>query len=451
MGDNPTSRTGAGTVPPGLRLPYGAPVPETTAATTSRRPSTWAALGHVVLDIVFGTVSFTVVVTLLATTGALLITFPLALPSAWLLFVLSRGFAHLHRSRLRALGVDLADPVPPFAPGRWWSRLRQRARSVARWKEVAHAVVALPVGLLAGVATLVVWSTSAALVALPLYVGGLPEDTARFWLFDITQGPGSVAAAAAGLLGLLLLGPLTTRAMAGLDVAVSRALLGPSRKAALAADLARAETGRVAAVDTAETERRRIERDLHDGAQQRLVALAMDLGAARERLATDPEGGARLVAQAHDEAKAALKEIRDLVRGIHPVILEDRGLDAALSAVVARCPVPVALRVDLDPDDPRGRPPAAVESAAYFVGREALTNVARHSGAARAWVDIARTGTDRLVVEVRDDGRGGADTDNGGTGLRGLRDRVTGLGGTLDVISPPGGPTTLLVELPCAS
>jgi signal transduction histidine kinase len=206
----------------------------------------------------------------------------------------------------------------------------------------------------------------------------------------------------------------------------------------------RAESGRAAAVDSAEAERRRIERDLHDGAQQRLVALAMDLGAARERLDRDPAGAKVLVAEAHEEAKAALKELRDLVRGIHPVILEDRGLDAALSAVVARSPVPVELTVELT-----RRPPDHIESAAYFVVSEALANVARHASATRAAVSIA-TSADRLVVEVRDDGVGGADPGRG-TGLQGLADRVRGLGGTFDVLSPEGGPTTVLVELPCAS
>ena len=151
-----------------------------------------------------------------------------------------------------------------------------------------------------------------------------------------------------------------------------------------------------------------------------------------------------MVAEAHEEAKAALKEIRDLVRGIHPVILHDRGLDAALSAVVARASVPVQLDVRVEE-----RPPAAVESAAYFVVNEALTNVARHAHSTRAWVSIARAG-DRLVIEVRDDGVGGADASRG-TGLQGLRDRVAALGGTMHVISPDGGPTTLSVELPCAS
>ena len=162
-----------------------------------------------------------------------------------------------------------------------------------------------------------------------------------------------------------------------------------------------------------------------------------------------------MVATAHEEAKSALKEIRDLVRGIHPVILEDRGLDAALSAVVARSPIPVALEVAVPQ-----RPSPAVESAAYFVVNEALTNVTRHAMATKAHVSIARAG-DRLVIEVRDDGIGGAEllTDDearargksGGSGLNGLRDRVAGLGGTMYVISPHGGPTTISVELPCGS
>jgi signal transduction histidine kinase len=212
----------------------------------------------------------------------------------------------------------------------------------------------------------------------------------------------------------------------------------------LGEQVSKLNASRAAAVDSAEAERRRIERDLHDGAQQRLVALAMDLGTARERLDDDPEAGRALVAEAHEEAKAALKEIRDLVRGIHPVILSDRGLDAALSAVVARSAVPVTLQVTV-PE----RPPPAVESAAYFIVTEALTNVARHSRATTATVTIERAG-DRLVVEVRDDGVGGAVID-GGSGLRGLRDRITALGGTFHILSPDGGPTSLIAELPCGS
>jgi signal transduction histidine kinase len=246
------------------------------------------------------------------------------------------------------------------------------------------------------------------------------------------------------VVGLVVISPWVTVALGRLQASLAAGLLAPDRDAVIAEQVTRAESRRTAAVDSAEFERRRIERDLHDGAQQRLVALAADLGAAKEKLDTDPQQGREMVAAAHEEAKAALKEIRDLVRGIHPVILEDRGLDAALSAVVARAPVPVQLDVRVDP-----RPSPAVESAAYFVVNEALTNVARHSNATRAWVSIARAG-DRLVVEVRDDGVGGADASEG-TGLQGLRDRVTGLGGNMHVISPRGGPTTISVELPCGS
>jgi signal transduction histidine kinase len=231
---------------------------------------------------------------------------------------------------------------------------------------------------------------------------------------------------------------------ASVQWALADRLLGPTEDERLAEQVSDLQSRRTAAVDSAEAERRRIERDLHDGAQQRLVALAATLGAAREKLDDDPEAGRELVATAHEEAKAALSEIRDLVRGIHPVILEDRGIDAALSAVIARSPVPVVLDVQI-----AERPPAAVESAAYFVVTEALTNVARHSGATRANVSIARS-ADRLVVEIRDNGHGGADASKG-TGLHGLRERVAGMGGTTYVISPEGGPTTILVEMPCGS
>jgi signal transduction histidine kinase len=224
----------------------------------------------------------------------------------------------------------------------------------------------------------------------------------------------------------------------------ARLLLHSEPDPELTAQVVDARSAQARIIAAADNERRRIERDLHDGAQQRLVALAANLGAAKEKLEHDPEEGREMVAVAHEEAKAALAEIRDLVRGIHPVILEDRGLDAALSAVVARSPVPVTLDVQVTT-----RPPAAVESAAYFVVNEALTNVARHAHATRAHVSLARAGN-RLVVEVRDDGVGGADV-AGGSGLQGLRDRVAGLGGTMYVISPAGGPTTISVELPCGS
>jgi signal transduction histidine kinase len=402
-------------------------------------------LAHAVLDIPISVVVFVPTIVFLSVGASLLITFPLALLPIWLLFEWTRTVGRFERHRLAAFhGVVLADPIPPYAPGSWWDRFKERLMSRPRWKQIAYSLLCLPVGVVFGTVLLALWGTSLVFLAMPALVHAFPDDVAHFGLFDIGADVGSYGIGLLGLAGLLVIAPWATLLVGRAEVAVAQALLSPGPDADLVAQATKAEAGRSAAVDAAEAERRRIERDLHDGAQQRLVALAMDLGAARQRLDTDPETARHLVAEAHEEAKAALKEIRDLVRGIHPVILEDRGLDAALSAVVARSAVPVELDVLL-PE----RPPAAVESAAYFVVSEALANVARHAQATRVRVAIVQNG-DRLIVEVRDDGVGGADP-SAGTGLSGLAERVRGMGGTMDLLSPVGGPTTLLVELPCAS
>jgi signal transduction histidine kinase len=403
-------------------------------------------MGYNLTALPVAVVSFAFTVAWLATSASLVITFIFALPCAWLLFVTSRGLGHIERSRTDALmDVTIPDPVPPLESKGWLRRLGERVKSAPRWKEIAHHLAFLPVAALGFAFTIAAWSGSLAMALMPAYVGELPGESAKFYFFELNAGAGAGLAAAVGIFALLFIAPWVTIGVARVELALARALLGPTADQLHAAQMRRLETSRTAAVDSAEFERRRIERDLHDGAQQRLVALAANLGSAREKLEHDQtEEGVAMVAVAHEEAKAALKEIRDLVRGIHPVILEDRGLDAALSAVVARSPIPVALDVKVDV-----RPPPAVESAAYFVVNEALTNVARHAMATRAHVSIARAG-DRLVVEVRDDGVGGADATNG-TGLQGLRDRIAGLGGSMYVISPAGGPTTISVELPCAS
>ena len=411
-----------------------------------RTAQTWRTLVHTVVGLPIGVVSFVPSVVLLVLSVVLLIVLPLAAVPFTLLSGWARLWARIERNRVGALhGLVLADPVPPLPAGSPWKRLGAAVRSRPRWKEIGHVLARFPLSAASCAVVLGAWCGSAALVLLPAYVPALPRDTAQFGLFGVSQGWAAGVAALAGLVGLAVVAPWLTVVAGALDTASARALLGPPEGSVLQAAARRAETGRVAAVDAAEAERRRIERDLHDGAQQRLVALAMDLGAARQRLETDPEAGRALVAEAHEEAKAALREIRDLVRGIHPVILADRGLDAALSAVVARSPVPVELRVDLG----GSRLPPAIESTAYFVVSEALTNVARHARATRARVAIARS-RERLIVEVRDDGEGGA-RPSAGTGLEGLAQRVAAVGGTLDVLSPPGGPTTVLVELPCAS
>lgn len=208
---------------------------------------------------------------------------------------------------------------------------------------------------------------------------------------------------------------------------------------------------RQGAVDAATQERLRIERDLHDGVQPRLVNLAMTLGVARSAIRADPDRAERMVGEAHAEAKAVMTDLRQLARGIHPAVLTDRGLDAALSALAARSQIPVALDVDLStvtgPALDRER-----EAVAYFVVAEALTNIAKHAAAARAEVTVTRS-PELLRVRIRDDGRGGARVHRDGrsTGLAGLTDRVRATGGALELSSPPGGGTDLRAEIPLTS
>ena len=194
-------------------------------------------------------------------------------------------------------------------------------------------------------------------------------------------------------------------------------------------------------IEAADSERRRIERDLHDGAQQRLVAVTLTLSLAESRVTSDPAGAAGLIARAREEAQLAIDELRELARGIHPAVLSNRGLGAALEALAARAPVPVEVS-----GTPPARLPPAVEAAAYFVTSEALANVAKYAHASEAVVALSHEGG-CLRVEVRDDGVGGADPSTG-SGLRGLRDRVDALDGRLELHSPPGGGTTLSVEIP---
>lgn len=198
---------------------------------------------------------------------------------------------------------------------------------------------------------------------------------------------------------------------------------------------------RAAAVDARAAELRRIERDLHDGAQARLIAVRMNLGLARS--ADDPEQARKLIEEAWESAGQALADLRDLVRGIHPPVLADRGLAGAIEAAALLCPVPVTTDLVLT-----GRPEPPVESALYFAAVEAMSNVTKHSQATRAWVRLRSTGHGIRLV-VGDDGRGGADR-AAGTGLRGIAERLSAFDGTLTVQSPPGGPTVLTMELPCA-
>jgi signal transduction histidine kinase len=225
-------------------------------------------------------------------------------------------------------------------------------------------------------------------------------------------------------------------------VEVAQRFLGSSVEEVLTERVEELTESRSAVMRAMHLERRRIERDLHDGAQQRLVSLAMELGLAREKLDTDPEGARRLIEESHEDAKQVLQELRELVRGIHPAVLTDRGLDAAISAVAGRSPIPVGVDVSIG-----DRQPDEVEGTAYFVVVEALTNIAKHSGATEANVSLKRE-RGWLKVLVEDNGRGGADPEKG-TGLKGLRDRILALDGKFRLESPVGQGTRVLVEIPC--
>ncbi|MEU0566329.1 histidine kinase [Nonomuraea sp. NPDC005983] len=337
-------------------------------------------------------------------------------------------FTSVQRSRFAAfLGAD----IPRIeAPADW------RAR--ATWRQLGYHLLSPVVGLVGAVLVAVAWG--AAVVGLTGFAQPLLYPPPMVFLFDLRNPVVAAAYAAAGLV-LLLLAPVLARAMAALDLAVARTLLGPSRDE-LDRRIETLTESRAGVIDAADAERRRIERDLHDGAQQRLVSLAMNLGLARATLTDLPEPAREALAQAHEEAKQALKELRDLVRGLHPAVLNDQGLDAALSGVAARAPIPVRLRVDIE-----RRTSPTIEAVAFFIVSEALTNIAKHAAATKAEVDVRRE-RDRLHVLVWDDGRGGAGFD-GGTGLRGLAQRIDSVDGTFRLSSPFGGPTTIEVELPC--
>lgn len=291
----------------------------------------------------------------------------------------------------------------------------------------------------------------ALLVALLL--AGLALSLTTVWVYAIPwqwriEHPGySTQAAYLSVAGLLVLAavPYLAAALVRLESQVAPALLGRSREEDLARRVEDLTESRAGAVDAADAERRRIERDLHDGAQQRLVSLALNLGIAKATLVDLPPEAREVIDEAHREAKEAIEELSSLVRGLHPAVLDELGLDAALSGLAARAPLPVRLRADL----PR-RPPPAIEAVAYFVVSEALTNVAKHAReATRADVTVTRLGG-ILRVMIEDDGLGGADPGKG-SGLTGLAQRVRSVDGTFRMTSPVGGPTMMSVDLPCQS
>lgn len=410
----------------------------------------WRESASLLLDLVIGIATFTVVVTMLSTSAGLLITL-IGVPLLVATVQGGRLIGVVERARLRLLlDAELPAHAPVVWPDGMWPRLKRALVDAPGWKALAYGLVMLPWGIFAFTATVVVWSVAWSTATMPLWAwaSDRPPPFTLNGVHVVFEGRWYAGIVIGGVvIGLLMLAalPRVIHGLASTHLALARALLSPSSEEQLAQRVSELEVSREASVESSASELRRIERDLHDGAQQRLVSLAMNLGLAKERLRDSEDERTRsMVDAAHDEAKQAIAELRDLVRGIHPAVLTDRGLDAAVSALVARCPVPVTMHTEL----PRRLPPA-IEATAYFVVAEALTNVAKHSRARSAMVRLfERDGS--LVVEVHDDGIGGADAGLSG-GLHGLSDRVAGVEGRLRIASPAGGPTVLSVELPCES
>jgi len=406
---------------------------------------TYRAALHLALDPFLGTLWLAALLPLLLV-GAVSSLVLVGVPVVAAALLLARVGADLERRRARALlGLRLATP-PPHPPVEGpWRRLEAVLRDREAWRAVAYLLMLCPLGVL-GFSAAGLWVSGVfGAVVYPLsYWRGLGGAALELGSLRLTTGPQVALVAACGVV-LMVAGPWLVRGAARLDRGALHGLLG--LPPALLAERVRAlEASRAQALDQAAAERRRIERDLHDGVQARLVALAMDLGIARRKVesGTPPSVAAALIASAHEEAKRALDDLRDLARGIHPAVLTSRGLDAALSSLVARSPIPVEVDVRLP-----GRLPPATESIAYFVVAEALANVAKHSEARRASVTVRRRG-EAVLVRVSDDGVGGAAPARGG-GLAGLVERLQAVDGTLRVSSPLGGPTVVLAELPCES
>jgi signal transduction histidine kinase len=364
----------------------------------------------------------------------------LALISTPLTFLSARGAQDERRRIARSLGYAVPSPYRRLPPGPKLARVR--AEDPAVWRDLAYLLLLLPIGSAEFAGVIAGFVFVLATITLPAWLFVAFPDGALLWQeVRIDTFPEALTVAVVALPVSALAGYLLIAGLSQAHIALGRALLGPSRRARLTERVEELTESRSRVLAVALAERRRIERDLHDGAQQRLISLAMDLGMARQKISTDPEAARALVEEAHEEAKRTSADIRDLVRGIHPAVLSDRGLDAAISALADRCPVPVEVDVELD-----RRPPEVVETTAYFVVAEALANVAKHSGASEAQVSVWRAPEDVLVVEIVDDGKGGADPE-AGTGLAGLADRLAALDGRLFVESPAGGPTRVGAEL----
>lgn len=464
--DGPAGRSDQPAASPPVAMVPGTTAPGTTAPGTAARgvrravvdaaratygPAGWTATIFVAQSAVVATAAFVVVLVAIAAGIPMMFVGLLGLPLVWFALFGARMAAVVDAWRFRVVlrqRLWLRPPpgsVPPGTPPAdipsWFRRGWLRLRGRGSWLEVLYALVVLPLfGWLGAWVVFCAWGGGLSFLMFPLY-GHALADGGRVFGMNLGYG-GSLAFHVGVGLVVLLAAPWIARGVVTAHLALARLVLSPPGDPELLARVDDLESSRAGMVAAAAAERRRIERDLHDGAQQRLVAVAMTLGRAQARFADDPDGAHGLIAEAHAETKRALAELRDLARGIHPSVLTDRGLDAALSGLAARSPVPVTLDIEATP-----RPDISTESVAYFFVAEALTNIARHAQARHVRIAVRRAGN-RLTVEVSDDGRGGA-REGAGSGIAGLRDRARAVDGAFELVSPPGGGTTLRMELPC--
>jgi signal transduction histidine kinase len=401
---------------------------------------TYGRILYLLLALPLGVAEFTFLVTAISFgfgTAVTLIGIPVLIGAMWAW----RWLAELERSLIgRLVGVEIPSPYRPDPEGgRFWRRVAARVSDPATWKDLAFLLLQLPLGIVSFTVTATVLGAGLGLLFAPAYYWALPDGD---WIaaLEVDTLIEALAAVPVGAL-ILLLGIPGLSALGRLYGWLAAQLLGSNADPELTAQVHELQDARSRIIAAADAERRRIERDLHDGAQQRLVALALNLRMAEQRAAGGDPAAAELVRQAGEEANLALKELRDLARGIHPAILTNRGLPAALEDLAARATVPV--EVTGAPDE---RLPDAVEAAAYFVVSECLANIGKHAQASSATV-AASIQDGRLSVVVADDGVGGAELGDG-SGMQGLVDRVGALSGSLTIDSPPGEGTHVVASIP---
>jgi signal transduction histidine kinase len=396
----------------------------------------WQSTAFLLTSFLLGGLWFTVLTSILKI-GENLFIVGIGIPIFLMFPFIVKAAANVERSRLlRFLNVQIESHYQPLPTDGWWHRALVFISDPALWRDTVYIFLLFPLGILDIIVLIVIFFVPIGLLIIPFFFQWISDIPFLQFLSPDSWIKSIIIAIIAILwvwIGSYLVDPiarlhnLCARNLLGVPLSVRLAILARSRTQILGAAM---------------NERQRIAHDLHDGAQQHLIALAMDLGMAKEKFKTDPEMARSLIIKAHEQAKRSLAELRDLVRGIYPAILTDRGLDAALSALASRSPIPVTVNVHF-----KERLPELIEATAYFIVAEALTNIAKHSNASESVVTIFQE-ENNLVIEVSDNGQGGASADQG-TGLLGLRDRLAIFEGTLSIESPPGGPTCLRGVLPC--